>query len=228
MNQPIIIDDIKPSVSAVSLAKRLHVEKGSEDYTALMGFVNKAEEIAVPKAAYTTSFIEEHGVEYVVIDGIKIYGKVICHNLKDVYRIFPYLVTCGQEIEQWSKTVDDLLYAYWVDHIKQDILGNSIKAFRTRIKQRLQLGKTAEMNPGSLPDFPLAQQNNLFMFLNNASEQIGVELTGSLLMVPSKTVSGLLFETSSAYTNCALCLRQNCEGRKAPFDSVLYRKIIKE
>jgi hypothetical protein len=50
------------------------------------------------------------------------------------------------------------------------------------------------------------------------AQLIGVRLLDSMLMLPSQTVSGLLFETESDYVNCQLCPREHCPNRRAPFD----------
>ena len=56
------------------------------------------------------------------------------------------------------------------------------------------------------------------------AKEIGVELTDSFLMLPVKSVSGLMFESEEHYTNCTLCPRAKCPGRRSPFDPQLYRQ----
>ena len=47
---------------------------------------------------------------------------------------------------------------------------------------------------------------------------IGVRLTESCLMIPNKSLSGLLFPSEFGYENCAVCPREGCRGRRAPYD----------
>jgi hypothetical protein len=42
-------------------------------------------------------------------------------------------------------------------------------------------------------------------------------LTDSLLMVPRKSISGILFPSEEGFVACQLCERERCPGRKAPF-----------
>jgi hypothetical protein len=74
------------------------------------------------------------------------------------------------------------------------------------------------MNPGSLTDWPLDEQRQLFDLLGDTQELAGVCLTESLLMLPTKSVSGILFETESRFESCQLCPRVRCRARGAPYE----------
>jgi predicted transcriptional regulator len=43
-------------------------------------------------------------------------------------------------------------------------------------------------------------------------------------MVPSKSVSGILFPTEQTFASCQLCPREGCPSRQAPYDPALYDK----
>ena len=53
---------------------------------------------------------------------------------------------------------------------------------------------------------------------------IGVRLTDSFLMVPMKSISGILFPTEVRFESCQLCPRKDCPGRRAPYDQALWSK----
>ena len=86
------------------------------------------------------------------------------------------------------------------------------------------------MSPGSgdADIWPLQQQRELFTLLGGVDEvtrQIGVELTDALLMVPTKTVSGIRFPTETDFRSCQVCHRPACPSRGAPFDKQLWDLI---
>jgi hypothetical protein len=76
------------------------------------------------------------------------------------------------------------------------------------------------MNPGSGPadTWPIRQQKELFSLFGDVEAAIGVRLTESFLMIPNKTVSGLVFATESDFATCSLCPRDVCRNRRAPYD----------
>jgi hypothetical protein len=83
--------------------------------------------------------------------------------------------------------------------------------------------KLSYMSVGSLEDWPISEQKQLFSLLGDVEAAIGVQLTSSMLMLPAKSESGIFFPSETTFLNCQLCPRQNCEGRKAAFDPKMAR-----
>jgi hypothetical protein len=80
------------------------------------------------------------------------------------------------------------------------------------------------MSPGSLPNWPITEQKPLFSLIGKTEELVGVRLTDSMLMLPRKSISGIVFPTEVTFSSCQLCPRERCEGRKAPYDEALKEK----
>ena len=47
-----------------------------------------------------------------------------------------------------------------------------------------------------------------------------------MVMNPNFSLSGLLFETKTAFCSCAFCPRKSCESRRMPFDADLRREYL--
>jgi len=184
----------------------------------------EAQAVARPKAMYRQVYIESRDERSVVIDGIRFTSRVLSVNLEQAHRAFPFVATCGRELEAWAAPIDDMLERYYADAIMEMALRVAQRALEAHLEERYLLGRTAVMNPGSLEDWPLREQAQLFALLGNPQEVVGVELTDSYLMLPIKTVSGLRFPTETRYENCQLCARADCPGRRAPYDKDLYAR----
>ena len=221
---PICLNSIPFQLDAATLRKKLHVKEGSQHAEELDRLIQEAQTIGKPKALYKEAFIESRTDETVTVDGITFKSRVLRVNLENVYRVFPYVSTCGLELEEWSKKITDFLHGFWVEEIKETVLYMAGDSFRKHVREHHQLGQIARMNPGSLVDWPIEEQRPLFTLLGNAQELIGVHLTSSLMMVPTKSVSGIIFPTEFDFTSCQLCPREVCPGRKAPYDKDLYDK----
>jgi hypothetical protein len=219
--KPVVLDNIPFLLDAGELAPQLRIGPGSEDFEALQGLIAGVSRIARPKAIFTASFLTGRGEDFVELDGVVMMSRVMPVNFQAVHRAFPYVATCGAEAEEWSRGIADPLEAWWADTIKMHLLGAAIKYLGEHLKNTLRLGKFSSMNPGSLPDWPITEQAKLFSLLGNVKALIGVELTGSMLMLPTKSVSGIYFETEKGFENCALCHRENCSGRRAPFSGAM-------
>jgi hypothetical protein len=220
-----ILDDIPFKVDMPQLLKKLNMDEESEDFNELKKILEEAKAVARPKGLYKESPVDEKGENYVVVDGIRLESKVLRINLENNYKVFPYVATCGIELENWSKSINDMLYSYWADVIKEMAVRSAREELiNDCIKRCVPVGKIASMNPGSLKDWPLTEQKKLFSILGDTKSILGVELTDSCLMLPSKSVSGIWFITDVTYENCQLCTKENCPGRRAEFNSELYNK----
>lgn len=217
-----LLSNIPFDIDADKAAEGLKISKNSEDYSSLKEMIAAAKIAGSPKAVYRISYPEQRTEETVIIEGITLKSRVLSVNLENVHRVFLYVVTCGQEIELWSKAYTDPLLAYFADYIKVSALNEGMKFFTNYIKEMYHLSKFSKMAPGSLKDWPIEQQKMLFEIIGDVKGTAGVVLTDRFLMQPSKSVSGILFPTEISFESCMLCPREKCIGRRAPYNSRLY------
>ena len=194
----------------------------NEDIEELRLLWNQTIELAVPKAMYRICGVNEIKDDLVNVEGTVFKSQVLAGNLTDIHRIFAYVITCGQEVEEWSRAESDFLVAMWLDVIKQIILNDATAQFMAHIKKLLGTEKISAMNPGSgeADVWPIAQQRELFELIGDVEAHIGVRLAESYLMFPTKTVSGVLYPSEVDFITCSLCKREHCVGRRAPYAGV--------
>jgi len=218
------ITDIQLKLNIDAMKAKLRITE-QDDVDLFNEMVKTVEEIASPKLVFKESYITERHDDAVSIDGRRFDCKLMKNNLVDVNRVFPFTVTCGRELYDWAKKINDIFVQYWADHIMEVVLRNAVAVLYDTIKIQYGVSKLSSMNPGSLEGWPIEQQIPLFELLDNKQAEIGVELTESYLMVPQKTVSGILFKSKSGYTNCKLCEMVNCPSRRSPFEPGLREKL---
>lgn len=173
--------------------------------------------VARPKAVFTLVDVS-HAENATLVGSQPFESRIMAVNMAKVNRAFPYAVTCGRELFELSEKSSDPLEKWWIDGISQLAMMAVSKELVSTLTQRYHLGKTAQMNPGSLEDFPLTCQKELFQLLGEGVGKIGVELTESCLMLPQKSVAGILYETEADFENCMLCPREHCPTRRAKFN----------
>jgi len=221
------ITDINLKFNIVAMKAKLRITE-PEDIVIFDEMIKTVEEIAAPKIIFGEAYVTGRFEDGVSIDGNKFESTLIKNNLAEVNRVFPFTATCGMELYNWGKTIDDIFIQYWADHIMEVVLRNTIAVLYDTIKTQYGVSKLSSMNPGSLEGWPIEQQKTLFNLLQNKQKDIGVELTESYLMVPQKSVSGILFKSKSGYTNCKLCEMVNCASRSAKFEPGLREKLTGE
>ncbi len=223
-----ILNHIPFTLDSGELMKRLHIRPGSEDAGEFAELLCLARKIGQPKAIYSEAYVEFTGEDTVVLDGIRFTSQMLRNNLAQVDRVFPYIVTCGREMDEAEIPTGNLLTTFWWDAVKESLLRSASQHLLDLLERKYLLKKIASMNPGSgdANVWPIEQQQELFALFGNVRQQIGVELTGSFLMVPNKTISGIFFPTEKDFRTCQVCHRENCPNRSAAFNQELWASII--
>lgn len=173
-----------------------------------------------PKAIYEVSYVQDKDEETIEIDDIKFESKILSENLADIDRVFPYIVTCGVEIDEYMEDISDFLEQFWLDKLKEKAMRSAQEYLEKYLEEKYKIEQLASMNPGSgdLDLWPIAEQKKLFSIFGDTEELIGVRLTDSYLMLPNKSLSGIYFPADIEYVNCQYCKRENCPNRKAPYN----------
>ncbi len=221
------LTEIAPALDTAALLARVHVAPDSEDAAAFTALVDRARTVARPKALYAEVFVEGRGEDTIRIGGITFTSRMLRRKLDTVERVFPYVATCGHELDGVALPVGDVLIPFWWDTIKAEVLSTARARLLAHLTDRFRLGRTARMSPGSgdAEVWPIEQQRLLFVLLGGVTPFIGVVLTENCLMIPNKTVSGLLFPTEHEFRTCQVCHRDPCPSRTAPFDSAVWRSL---
>ena len=214
-----VLNNIPVRLELKEVLKRLHVRNANKDIEEMIQeLIEIVRPVAKPKAIYEVSYVENKNEDSLHIGGAKFTSRVLRVNLDEVERVFPYVVTCGSEIDDIAVPSDDLMKNYCLDTIKGMVLGFALNYLQDYLTRNYALGEISHMNPGSLDDWPLPQQEGLFSLFGNVEDLIGVKLTDSFLMLPLKSVSGIYFPTKVKFESCQLCPREMCSARRTPYD----------
>jgi hypothetical protein len=220
-----ILNRISFELDRSDLLRRVHVEDGSDDAGRLMELADAVVPLATPKAIYDECYIEDKGTDSVAVAGprgtVTFTSPILRANLDAAERLFPYIATCGVEMDRADLCKGDMLAEFWLDNIKSLALGAALHHLGEHLETRFALGKTSTMSPGSADAavWPIQQQRQLFGLFGDVEALIGVRLTDSCLMVPNKTVSGVRFPTEIDFRSCQVCHREDCPSRSAAFDA---------
>jgi hypothetical protein len=231
-----ILNDIPCEIDSDEVFETLHLEPQHRYAGEVRALIDKAREFARPRAVYEVAFVEERETDAVVLVGepqpkssmrpgeeparARFVSAVLRANLDEVERVFLYVVTCGQELDSISIGDDDVLGQFCWDSIKEMVLYAALEHLSDHLKETYALEKLISMNPGSgdIGVWPIRQQRELFAFFGDVQQLVGVELTDSCVMIPSKSVSGIFYASEHDFQTCQLCHRENCPQRGAPFD----------
>jgi hypothetical protein len=223
----IVLDSVPFEVNTENVLRKMHTTTDSPYSESIAKLVAEAAAVGNPKAVYKPAYIEAKGEDFVIVDGIRFTSRVLRVNLDEIDRVFPYVITCGRELEDLFHPIKDIFDSYCADVIKEMVLVSARQKVKSQIDRQYGLQHTSYMSPGSLEDWPITEQIPLFQLLGDVKEYIGVELTESCLMLPVKSVSGVYFPQEGTFESCQLCSREKCPNRRTAYDKDLYEQKYK-
>ena len=226
----ISLTDIPFTLDTKQLLKYLKIDTHPDRAEAFEDIVNKVLNIGRPKALYKVSYIDEKGNNTVTLDGITFKSLVLRKNLDSIERVFPYVATCGTEIDDIEIEEGDYEKKFWISVLKGNLLEASMHFLREHLVKRYRLSNISSMNPrsGDASVWPLEQQRDLFSICGDVEGLIGVKLTKTTMLAPEMSLAGLFFPSEVDFQSCQLCHRESCRSRRAAFNKELWDEIKKE
>ena len=228
--ETIELRDIPFSLDADRLLEQQRLRPGTGHAKAFLDLVAQLRGVARPKAIYQVSYIEEKAEDSVVVNGVRFTSRALRRNLDPVERAFPFIATCGTEADAIAVPPGDLQQAVWLWSLKEVLVDAAADHLCEHLAARYRITHHATMHPGSgdVGVWPIEQQRELFSIFGDVERLIGVKLTESMLMIPTMSVSGIVFPTESAFESCQICHRENCPSRKAPFSEEVWQAACED
>lgn len=183
--------------------------------------VEKTKNLIQPKIIYTVKEIKTKEKQDIILE------NGISFSLGSLHKAFNhshcmtiFVATLGTEIDKEINGClqsQKLLDAYLLDFIGSYIIEQIVDGFQKSMDKDIKgLGQktTRRFSPGYC-SWKLDQQKNIFNAVEG--QRIGVQLSPGNLMVPKKSISGILGvieEDQILYNPCLHCKKQNCDYKR--------------
>ena len=186
-------------------------------------YAEHAHSLINPLFSYVIKDVEWARGSIALIEGsITFKSRIIAKLLKHCPQVAIFLVTIGKYLEEtaWKLSRDGLiLEATVLDAIGSDAVEKVADFAHDRIKEVAKtqgLVISRRFSPGYC-DWNVGQQQMLFYALTGNT--LGIRLTGECLMIPQKSISGIIgIGPSKAdvedYNPCKTCRKKDCPGRR--------------
>ncbi|HPR41452.1 MAG TPA: hypothetical protein PK718_02760 [Candidatus Methanofastidiosa archaeon] len=174
-------------------------------------------ETAHPIAAYETSDIKVLDDDRLLIGGEEFTSNFLRRCLGQKEKVHPFVMTLGKKTDEALYGQSDVLSQYILDVLYNLVLVKMERGLRSQIGNEYSYAHISKLSPGSLDYWPLQQQLPLFNLLSEGIKQIDVELDKNCIMHPSKSISGIIFQTRIPFSSCIFCSMEGCPGREQPY-----------
>lgn len=122
-----VLDNIPVRLELDDIVKKLRIRNMNEHFAEiireLFGMIRP---IANPKAVYEISQVANKQGDSLEIGGVKFTSHVLRVNLDKLEVVFPYIVTCGSELEEIKIPAHEILKCYFLDQIKEVIVRSAL------------------------------------------------------------------------------------------------------
>jgi len=186
-------------------------------------YVENAQQLIEPSYSYVIKHVTlVHGT-YVIIDNSVVFqSNIIARLLEQCDEVAIFLVTIGSHLEEMVRRLAEdslMLQASVLDAIGSAAVERVLNFVQDKISEVARahgLCISRRFSPGHC-DWEISQQKMLFQAMNSNSAD--VRLTEGCLMLPQKSISGIIgigprSSNIDTYNPCATCNRQDCPGRK--------------
>lgn len=182
-----------------------------------------AHQLINPLHSYVIRNVEWARGSMALVEGSIIFkSQVVAQLLERCQQVAIFLVTIGKYLEDTSaKLARDglILQATVLDAIGSNAVERVAEYAQGKIKQIAEskgLVISRRFSPGYC-DWNIGQQRMLFSALTGNT--VGVRLTGECLMIPQKSISGIIGigqpdSNVEKYNPCSFCEKQDCPGRR--------------
>jgi len=188
-----------------------------DDYT------EHAHDLINPSYSYVIKDVEWARVSMSLVEGSIIFkSRIIAKLLERCPQVAIFLVTIGKYLEETAFQLarDGLiLQATVLDAIGSDAVEKMADFAQDRINEVAKaqgLVTSRRFSPGYC-DWNIGQQRMLFYALTGNT--VGIRLTGECLMIPQKSISGIIgigpsIDKVENYNPCKTCNKQDCPERR--------------
>ena len=122
----IVLDEIPFALDIADLQRRLHLAYNGESAGEFRELAEEGQHLARPKAVFMECYVEHRGADSVTLGTVTFTSPALRANLDQVERVFPYVATCGREIDRLVVPTGDFLRQYWLDAIKAALLERNV------------------------------------------------------------------------------------------------------
>ncbi len=184
-------------------------------------YIENVHQFIAPSFSYVVRDIElAQGTSVLLEDGVIFESGVIAQLLEKANKVAVFMLTIGKYIED---TVAQLargglvLQAAVLDAIGSDAverLADSVESQISEVAHNQGLTISRRFSPGYC-DWDVSQQKIVFRAMKG--DYAGIHLTESCLMIPRKSISGIIAigtDSVENYNPCKTCDKHDCVGRR--------------
>jgi hypothetical protein len=130
-----VIDNMPVNLELDDVVKKTRIRSMNDGFRDIINeLLDIARPIAKPKALFEISPVENRQGDSLEIGSRRFTSHILRVNLGKIDTVFPYIVTCGREVDEIKFPEHQLMKSYFMDQIKEVIMRSALSYLLDHIK----------------------------------------------------------------------------------------------
>ncbi len=208
-----ILENIKIEFDPARLATDMHLDINMPEFLEFKELIEQAKSIAAPRVLISELAVIGADDSRLISSAGEFNCSLLAQLAGKCKFIFPFIATCGKEMENIGSDISDPLQLYWVDFLKEYALETAFQKAKAETSKKCHGQIITSLIPIDDELWPLSGLREIFgVFTASDIERLGVELTEYLYIKPTKSRAGVFFPTDKELDLCSLCNLKKCKS----------------
>lgn len=200
--------DPKLEIDFAALAKSLMLEPGGGEEAEFRELFDGAIKAARPFALYRELELEAVAPEGASFGGKAFKSYLLGQRLAQAGKAYPYIATCGRELDALPADRQDPLVEFWLESLKEAALDCAFAALEKEVLSRAGQPCVNWLEPADASSWSLTELAGIFELFPG---QDAVTLSEYMAMEPNKSRAGILHGSPGKLSNCEICpMKKRC------------------
>ena len=112
-----VLSDIPLKFGLKKILKHFKVNTNTQARKIIKELMGLSTNLISPKAAYKVAYVENKTNATVKVGKVQFKSKILRENLNELERVFPYIITIGEKLENKAASMKDLLKQYYLEEM---------------------------------------------------------------------------------------------------------------
>ena len=155
-----------------------------------------------PAAAYTEVILDQVDGDSIKSNHTKIVSSLFANNCHAGDKVYPCLITVGNEMDTFAAGLDDPMLSYLQGILMNLCLDNALLSIAEEILKEHPGKKLMMVKPGVAGICELTEQQSILSLLGDAAHTLGVNASEKGFLTPGYSSTALLFFSESGAEPC--------------------------
>ena len=155
-----------------------------------------------PAAAYTEVILDQVDGDSIKSNHTKIVSSLFANNCHAGDKVYPCLITVGNEMDTFAAGLDDPMLSYLQGILMNLCLDDALLSIAEEIRKEHPGKKLMMVKPGVAGICELTEQQSILSLLGDAAHTLGVNASEKGFLTPGYSSTALLFFSESGAEPC--------------------------